>query len=121
MFESFSKDEENVFSQFFITPDSDEAERDGCYVGSSGDTAAAAAAAATDTSVRLGDIIRSVNDDNSNCIDCSAIINEEGDDDDDKHTETIYRSSSHPINITLLERLVLYHTVPLHNKRSSDN
>lgn len=110
MFESFSKDEENVFSQFFITTDSDEDERDGC-VGSSGDTAASAAAA-TDTSVRVGDIIRSVNDDNSNCsIDCSAISNEE--DDDDKHTETIYRSSSYPINITLLERLVLYHTVPL--------
>ena len=116
MFESFSKDEENVFRQFFITPDSDEDERDGC-VGSSGDTAATA----TDTSVRLGDVVRSVNDDNSNCsIDCSAVSNDE-DDDDDKPTETIYRSSSHPINITLLERLVLYHSVPLHNKRSSDN
>jgi hypothetical protein len=110
MFESFSKDEENVFSQFFFTPDSDEDdERDGCVgsSGNSGNTAAAAAApAATDTSARVGDIIRSVND---NCsIDCSAIRNEE-DDDVDKHTETIYRSSSYPINITLLERLVLYH------------
>lgn len=126
MFESFSKDEENVFSQFFPPLDSDEDEdedkdeygRDGGVVGSS--SSGIASVAAIDISshrvITTGGITVSPddNDDSNNRssgssrrVDCSAISNEEGEDDGDKHIETIYQSSSYPIRITLLERLVL--------------
>jgi len=93
MFESFSKDEENVFCKFF--PDSDEDERLGCV-----DTGTVAASALT--AIDAGGNVVSADD-----VDCCSSKSNEV---DISHTETIYQSSSHPINITLLERYGMYHS-----------